>query len=54
MYSMLGNLLNISGKVVPLRRIELPTPSLPMTCSTNELQRHAQLVLCQSGLHCGG
>ena len=27
-------------RVVPLRRIELPTPSLPMTCSTTELQRH--------------
>lgn len=27
--------------MVLLRRIELPTPSLPMTCSTTELQQHA-------------
>ena len=27
-------------KMVPLKRIGLSTPSLPMTCSTTELQRH--------------
>ncbi len=26
--------------MVPLKRIGLSTPSLPMTCSTTELQRH--------------
>lgn len=28
--------------MVLLRRIELPTPSLPMTCSTTELQQRPE------------
>ena len=31
--------------MVPLARIGLATPSLPMTCSTTELQRHDLFVI---------
>lgn len=31
-------------EMVPQRRIELPTPSLPMTCSTTELLRREKIV----------
>lgn len=33
--------LRCKGKLVLLGRIELPTSSLPMRCSTTELQQHA-------------
>ena len=41
--------------MVPLARIGLATPSLPMTCSTTELQRHnniksGQGLLCAASL----
>ena len=33
--------------MVPLARIGLATPSLPMTCSTTELQRHEIYKVCR-------
>ena len=38
--------------MVPLRRIELPTPSLPMTCSTSELQRHISKMASKARARC--
>ena len=39
-HSIQGSMILAKLNMVPVRRIELPTPSLPMTCSTTELHRH--------------
>ncbi len=37
--------------MVPLARIGLATPSLPMTCSTTELQRHNNKIKLHNQSH---